>query len=44
LLQLLSDKSHTKLIGDQAKHYIESQAGATKRCFQAIAKDLSEET
>ena len=44
LFNLLSDPSRLKQLGEKAKLYIESQAGATIKSFQAIDKDLENTT
>lgn len=43
LLELLSDKTLVKQIGNRAQRFIESQTGATDRCFQAILGDLNKQ-
>lgn len=40
LFELLKNLNGTRQLGIDAKAYIESQAGATEKCYQAIVSDL----
>jgi 3-deoxy-D-manno-octulosonic-acid transferase len=40
LFELLKDMEQISHLGSQAKAFIESQSGATEKCFQAITRDL----
>ncbi len=40
LFELLEDRNKTQELGNQAQNYIENQAGATERSYEAIVKDI----